>query len=129
MIKVTCNGCFDGLHAGHMFFLGYALAQGDKLIVGINSDEYIYNSKNREPNFNEQDRKKALLDLEFIDRVIIFNENTPISFILSEMPDIHVNGSEYGKDCIEAEVLSKMGAKLVLVPRIGKWSTTNGDKL
>jgi len=129
MIKVTCNGCFDGLHAGHMFFLGFAVAQGDELVIGINSDEYIRNSKKREPNFTEEERKKSLLDLGFIKKVVIFNESTPIQFIMDEKPDVHVNGSEYGERCIEASILKAINAKLVLVPRIGKWSTTNGDKI
>jgi rfaE bifunctional protein nucleotidyltransferase chain/domain len=129
MIKVTCNGCFDGLHAGHMFFLGYALAQGDSLVVAINSDDYIIRSKNRDPNFSQEERKRHLMDLGFIDKVVIFDEETPEEFLLREQPDIHVNGSEYGEDCVESVVLKKIGAKLSLVPRIGKWSTTNGDRI
>ena len=128
MIKVTCNGCFDGLHPGHLFFLGYALAQGDQLIVAINCDQYIRDSKKREPYFNEEERTKMLMDLEIIERVEVFSEPTPIEFLLREDPHIHCNGEEYGTDCIEAKTLNKIRAQLILIPRLGKWSTAEYGK-
>jgi len=122
-IKVTCNGCFDGLHPGQLFFLGFALSKGDRLVVGINSGDYIKRVKKRDPFFTEKERIEMLMNLEIIERVEIFNEDTPIEFLLREHPDIHCNGEEYGENCIEAETLKKMGSQLVLIPRLGKWST------
>lgn len=128
MLKVTCNGCFDGIHPGHLFFLGYAKAQGDELIIGINSDNYIIKNKRKKPLYNENERKKSLLSLGFVDDVIIFSEDTPIEFIKKVKPQIHCNGEEYGKDCVESLILNKIGALLVLVPRIPIWSTTGAKQ-
>src|SRR5207244_3202729 len=38
---VFTNGCFDVLHAGHVQYLQEARAQGDVLIVGLNSDASV----------------------------------------------------------------------------------------
>jgi D-glycero-beta-D-manno-heptose 1-phosphate adenylyltransferase len=122
---VTCNGCFDGIHPGHLFFLGFCKAQGDKLIVGINSDNYIKKHKREKPLYNEKQRVKSLMSLGFIKDVVVFHEDTPIEFIKNSKTDIHCNGAEYGKDCIESNTLNEMGARLVLIPRTPIWSTSD----
>jgi len=124
MSIVTCNGCFDGLHAGHLFYLGYCAAQADHLIVGINSDKYIISKKRPVPIFNEDQRKQALLDLKIVKKVIIFNDPDPSRFIENVCPDVHCTGEEYGNQCIDACVCRELGIDFVLVPRIGEWSTT-----
>lgn len=129
MRYVTCNGCFDGLHPGHLFFLGYCLAQGDRLIVGLNSDDYIKKHKREDPNRTEHERIDDLMNLGFIYMAVVFREDTPIQFIRNTKPDVHCNGEEYGEDCVEAKICAEIGAKLVLVPRIGGWSTKNGSKI
>ena len=128
MTRVTVNGCFDGLHPGHLFMLGYAAAQGDELIVGINGDQYIRQHKGR-VLVPEQERKAALEKLGFISRVVIFREQDPVKFILSVRPDVHVTGQEYenGK-CVEASWCELYGIKLVYVPRVGDWSSTKERK-
>jgi len=126
MSRVTCNGCFDGLHKGHMFFLGYAAAHSE-LVVGINSDDYIRRRKRAKPNFNENERRKAILDLAIIKDVIVFDEDDPREFIRKIGPDVHCTGAEYGEKCIESEVCRELGIRLVLIPRIGKWATSKGD--
>jgi len=128
MIIVTCNGCFDGIHPGHLFFLGFCRAQGDVLKVGINSDSYIKENK-RDPFYDEETRKKALMSLGFIDEVFIFNESTPIDFLKRIHPDIHCNGEEYGESCIESETCKQLGIQLVLVPRINNFATTGMDSV
>ena len=124
-MKVTCNGCFDGLHPGHMFFLGYCLAQGDELVVGINSDIYIMRKKRPKPFYAQEERKQQLLDLGFVSKVVIFGEDNPISFIEAERPHIHCTGAEYIDSCVEAETVMSVGADLVFVPRVGKWASSN----
>lgn len=122
---VTCNGCFDGIHPGHLFFLGFCKAQGDDLIVGINSDDYIIKHKRESPLYSEKQRVSSLVSLGFIKDVVVFHEETPIEFIRNSNTNIHCNGEEYGKDCVESKIISEIGAKLVLVPRIPIWSTTD----
>jgi len=126
---VTCNGCFDGLHPGHLFFLGFCRALGDKLIVGINHDDYVCKAKHRDPYYSQEERSKALMNLGFVDQVIVFEEDTPNEMLLRVNPDIHCTGEEYGENCPESEVCKKIWAELVLVPRINFWSTSHLDEV
>ena len=119
---VTVNGCFNGLHPGHLFYLGFARGQGDELVVGINSDDYIRNSKKYEP-IPAIERAKALMDLGFIYRVVIFEEPDPRVFIRAVCPDVHCIAEEYGKNCIEFPVCQEIGIRIAFIPRVGKWST------
>ena len=121
---VTCNGCFDGLHCGHMFFLGFCRGQGSRLIVGINTDEYIIGKKRPSP-LHQSKRRQDLMDLGFIEKVEIFSESDPRSFILRNRPHIHCIGEEYKNTAIELSTCLENGIKVVYVPRIGAWSTTS----
>lgn len=122
-IVVTTNGCFDGLHAGHFFFLGYCLAQGSTLIVGINSDEYII--KHKRPNPIPQDiRKQELLNIGCISKIVIFNEDNPIEFLKQEKPQIHCIGKEYEGIAIEEPYCNNNGIKLIYIPRLMKYSSS-----
>jgi len=126
---VTCNGCFDGLHPGHLFFLGYCRALGDKLIIGINHDDHIRQTKGREPFYTAEERMKALMNLDFVSDVIIFKERIPNKFIKDVNPDVHCTGEEYGWDCPESPICKELGIKLVLIPRIRFWSTSKLDEI
>lgn len=120
---VTCNGCFDGLHPGHLFFLGFCRGQGGRLVVGINSDEYIRTHKRPNP-IDQQKRAKDLIDLGFIEAVEVFKENDPREFIRRWMPTIHCISEEYMDTAIELSVCDELGIQVVYVPRIGDWSST-----
>lgn len=123
---VTCNGCFDILHAGHIKFLKEAKEQGDVLIVGLNSDSSVKENKGKErPINNENDRAEILAALETVNYVTIFNEKTPIKFLETIKPDIHCNGEEYGENCIEAKTVKKHGGKIHLINLKEGFSTTN----
>lgn len=123
---VTCNGCFDILHAGHIEFLKEAKAQGDILIVGINSDQSVKENKGPDrPINNENDRALVLSALEMVDYVTIFNEPTPIHLLNTLKPNIHCNGKEYGENCIEAETVKKYGGNIHLIKMVEGYSTTD----
>ena len=124
-VIVTCNGTFDLLHPGHVKFLKDAKEQGDILIVGLNSDSSIkkYKSKNR-PIIPEGSRADVVSALECVDYVTIFEEKDPRELLSVIKPDVHVNGEEYGMDCIEAEVVRKNGGRLHLVQLFGDFSKT-----
>jgi len=128
---VTCNGCFDGLHRGHLFFLGYCAAHGDELIVGINTDRYMREVKGVEPMFAEEDRKRMLLETGVVKEVRVFSEDIPNEFIKRVRPRVHCTGELDGANCPEAAVCAEVGVELVLVPRVGDWSSTQmrGDRL
>jgi len=122
---VTCNGCFDILHPGHIKFLKEAKQQGDILIIGLNSDSSVKQNKGPgRPINNENDRAQILAALEMVDYIVIFNEKTPIKLLETIKPDIHANGKEYGENCIEAEIVKKYGGKLYLISLVPRYSTT-----
>ena len=103
---VTINGTFDILHSGHLYILEEAKKQGDILIVGLNSDSSVKKNKGESrPINNEMERAKMLSSLKAVDYVVIFDEQTPIELLKVIKPNVHVNGSEYGEDCIEAETV------------------------
>jgi len=123
---VTLNGTFDILHNGHEKILLEARAQGDVLIVGLNSDSSVKSNKGpKRPLNNEFARAKMLARYNFVDYVTIFNEKTPIDLLEIIKPDIHVNGSEYGENCIEAETVIKNGGKIHVVNLLSGYSTTS----
>jgi bifunctional ADP-heptose synthase (sugar kinase/adenylyltransferase) len=65
-----------------------------------------------------------LLALRLVDYVHIFDEPDPIAFLKEVRPDIHVNGAEYGSDCIESEVVRSGGGEIHIVDRLPNLSTT-----
>ncbi|MCC7044032.1 MAG: bifunctional heptose 7-phosphate kinase/heptose 1-phosphate adenyltransferase [Acidobacteria bacterium] len=122
---VTVNGGFDLMHAGHLYFLREARKQGDVLIVGVNSDASIRGNKGPDrPFIGEDDRARMLLALRDVDYVHIFDEATPIEFLDIVRPAVHVNGVEYGADCVEAPAVRRHGGRIHLVDRLPALSTT-----
>jgi len=122
---VTINGSFDILHNGHLHILNEARSQGDVLIVGLNSDASVkgYKGANR-PIVTERRRAEMLLALRMVDYVHVFDEPDPIAFLKEVRPDVHVNGSEYGEDCIESETVKGGGGQIHIVNRIPGLSTS-----
>ena len=121
----TINGSFDVLHSGHLHILNEARRQGDVLIVGLNSDASVsaYKGPNR-PIVPERQRAEMLLALRMVDYVHIFDEPDPISFLNEIRPDVHVNGSEYGANCIESDSVRKGGGIIHIVEKRPGLSTT-----
>lgn len=121
----TLNGSFDLLHAGHLYILYQASLQADCLIVALNSDRSIqeYKGKNR-PIVTLQHRLEMMAAIGFVDFVTFFDELDPRALLAKICPDVHINGAEYGSDCIEKEVVLQKGGRLHLVSRIPSLSTT-----
>lgn len=123
---VTLNGSFDLLHAGHLHILFEAASQGDQFIVALNSDESIQKYKGpRRPIITLENRIRMMSSLECVDYVTWFYETTPLNLLHLIRPDIHVNGAEYGQNCIEREIVEKHGGKIHIVDLIAGLSTTN----
>jgi D-beta-D-heptose 7-phosphate kinase / D-beta-D-heptose 1-phosphate adenosyltransferase len=122
---VTLNGSFDLLHAGHLHILEEARRQGDVLIVGLNSDASVRANKGADcPIITESQRARLLLALRSVDFVHIFDETVPMPFLTEIKPHIHVNGSEYGPDCIEAPTVKAYGGEIHIVQKIEGLSTS-----
>lgn len=122
----TLNGSFDLLHAGHLFIIHEAKKQADCLIVLLNSDSSIqkYKGENR-PIVPLKYRLEMMAAIEFVDYITWFDERDPRAALQKIRPDVHVNGMEYGTNCIERETVEQIGGKLHLVDRIDGLSTSN----
>ena len=123
---VFTNGCFDLLHPGHLHQLREARAQGDFLVVGLNSDGSVRRLKGKgRPLLDESARKELLESLRFVDLVIIFAEDTPEALIREVRPDVLVKGAEYAKEDIAgAEYVESYGGRVHLVPMLKGYSTS-----
>lgn len=122
---VTLNGSFDLLHAGHLHMIYEARLQGDCLLMALNSDFSIKQYKSpKRPIIPLEYRLQMIAALGFVDYVTWFEEVDPRTLLAKIKPDVHVNGAEYGENCIEAEVVKKGGGKLHIVPLIAGLSTT-----
>jgi D-beta-D-heptose 7-phosphate kinase/D-beta-D-heptose 1-phosphate adenosyltransferase len=122
----TINGAFDILHAGHLHILREARKQADVLIVGLNSDRSVRSYKGPErPFIGEADRARMLLALKDVSYVHIFDEPVPMPFLEAIRPDVHVNGSEYGAECIEADTVRAHGGRVHVVERLPQLSTSD----
>ena len=122
---VTLNGSFDLLHAGHLEIIYQASLQGDVLIVALNTDSSVqrYKSPDR-PIIPLKYRLQMMGALEMVSFVTWFDEVDPRELLNKIRPDVHVNGGEYGFDCIEAEVVKKHGGKIYIVEKIDGLSTS-----
>ncbi len=122
----TLNGSFDLLHAGHLYILAEAKKQADILICALNSDASIqkYKSPNR-PIIPLQYRLEMMAALTFVDFVTWFEETDPCYILSIIKPDVHVNGAEYGVNCVEANTVRSFGGKIHLVDRIPSLSTSS----
>lgn len=124
---VFTNGCFDILHLGHVDYLEKARQTGTKMIVGVNADSSVRQLKGpSRPVNNEYARARILAALEFVDLVIIFEEETPLNLINELLPDILVKGDDYSIDTIVgAKEVIAHGGKVTTIPLVPTYSTTN----
>lgn len=123
---VFTNGCFDILHAGHIRLLHAAADQGQRLIVGLNSDSSVKRIKGpHRPILPQQDRAALLAALGCVDMVIIFEEDTPLSLIEALRPNVLVKGADYTREAVVGhELVEGWGGRVVLAPLIENLSTT-----
>jgi rfaE bifunctional protein nucleotidyltransferase chain/domain len=124
---VFTNGCFDILHLGHVEYLNEARAQGDVLIVAINSDASVRELKGSDrPINNEHDRGNMLLNLKAVDCVQIFTEQTPLEIIKLICPNVLVKGGDWKPEQIVGSefVLANGGIVKSLMFKKG-YSTSN----
>jgi rfaE bifunctional protein nucleotidyltransferase chain/domain len=124
---VFTNGCFDIMHVGHVRYLEESRAMGDCLIVGVNTDLSVKSRKGeRRPIVGEAERAEVVAALACVDYVTLFSEATPVEICGELRPDIHVKGGDYTLDQMpEAPVVQSYGGRVVLVPLVEGYSTTN----
>ena len=125
---VFTNGVFDVLHRGHVSMLAHARAEGDALIVGVNTDasaRRLVKGPGRPVN-GERDRAFVLAALESVDAVMLFEEDTPGTLIEALEPDVLAKGADYRlEDIVGAEFVTRRGGRVVRVPLEPGISTTD----
>ena len=129
---VFTNGCFDILHAGHVLYLDEAKAQGDILVLGLNSDESVRRLKgDTRPINSEGDRVIVLSGLSSVDYIVIFSEDTPYDLIKIVKPDVLVKGGDWAVQQIVGHdiVLERGGEVKSLIFVEGKSTTDILERL
>jgi D-beta-D-heptose 7-phosphate kinase/D-beta-D-heptose 1-phosphate adenosyltransferase len=123
---VFTNGCFELLHIGHVRYLKAARAEGDLLVVGINSDRSVHQIKGpKRPVVPENERAEVLASLACVDFVTLFDEPDPLVTIRSLMPDVLVKGADWEEDAIVGrDVVKANGGRVVRIPLTQGASTT-----
>lgn len=126
-VVVFTNGVFDLLHPGHLRYLRIARAQGDRLVVGVNSDRSVRVNKGpSRPIVPERERAELLAALDCVDAVVVFDEDTPDAIIRALVPDRLVKGADWPADQIVGrDVVEAHGGQVVRVPVEEGYSTTS----
>lgn len=124
---VFTNGCFDLLHPGHVSLLHQARHLGDRLVVGLNTDASIKRLKGEtRPILAGKDRAAILSALEYVDLIVFFDEDTPLTLIEALKPDILVKGADYRIEAVVGrQIVESYGGKVCLVDILEGYSTTN----
>jgi len=122
-MKIFTNGCYDILHPGHIELFKYAKTLGDYLVVGIDSDQRVSNSKGSSRPINKQEiRKYMLLALKYVDEVFIFNDEVQlIELVKAVRPDIMIVGSDWKNKRV---IGSEYAKEVRFFERIQEFSTT-----
>jgi len=124
---VFTNGVFDLLHAGHVALLEAARAEGDALVVAVNTDESVrrLGKGPGRPLVVEGERARLLAALAAVDCVVLFDEETPLALIRRLRPDVLVKGADYARAAIVgADDVESWGGRVVRVPLVEGKSTT-----
>ena len=124
---VFTNGCFDLIHLGHIEVIARSADLGDILIIGVNTDNSIkrLKGKNR-PIVEEISRAKQLAALEFVDAVVLFDQDTPIDLIKMINPNMITKGGDYNTDqVIGNDIVTQNDGEVVIIPLTQGYSTTS----
>ncbi|MCH2082269.1 MAG: D-glycero-beta-D-manno-heptose 1-phosphate adenylyltransferase [Saprospiraceae bacterium] len=123
---VFTNGCFDLIHFGHLHYLAKAKELGQRLVIGLNSDASVSRLKGEHrPIKDLNSRQMQLAALEFVDLVVVFEEDTPKELIECLLPDILVKGGDYDpEDIVGYETVLENGGAVRTLNFIEGYSTT-----
>lgn len=127
---VFTNGCFDIIHRGHVDYLSKAADMGTKLVIGVNTDASVQKLKGpHRPIQDEYTRQFILSAFEFVDAVILFDEQTPYDLIRFVQPDVLVKGSDYKpEDIVGYDIVKAKGGEVKTIDFIPGFSTSAIEK-
>ncbi len=125
-IVVFTNGCFDLIHRGHLHTLRQAKAQGDLLIVALNSDTSAKALKGKDrPVMAEADRVELIAALEMVDYVVVYDDPDPYRLIAAIKPNVLAKGGDWSPDkIIGADVVQQNGGRVAVIPYLRGFSTS-----
>jgi len=129
---VFTNGCFDILHFGHIHYLAEASDLGDRLVIGLNSAASVKRLKGEHRPINDEATRQHLLAaLEFVDAVVVFEEDTPLELIKIILPDMIVKGGDWKPEQIVGSdiVLANGGEVKSLAFKEGYSTTSIEEKI
>jgi rfaE bifunctional protein nucleotidyltransferase chain/domain len=114
---VFANGAFDLIHVGHVRYLEAARAEGDWLVVGVNTDRSVRASKGPgRPVIPEQERAEIVAALACVDAVVLFDEDSPAGLISQLRPETHAKGTDYTAEAVpERAAVAAYGGRTVIV--------------
>ena len=123
---VFTNGCFDILHRGHIEYLAQAADLADIMVIGLNTDNSVSRIKGPDrPLQDEISRAVSMAAIQYIDYVVLFDEETPLNLIENIKPDVLVKGSDYKiEDIVGYDVLMKYGGQIRTIDFVEGYSTT-----
>lgn len=124
---VFTNGCFDILHRGHVEYLTKAASLGTKLIIGLNTDASVRRLKGHSRPVNDQEARAILLaSLLFTDKIIFFEEDTPLELIRFVQPDMLVKGNDYKpEEIVGYDIVKAKGGTIKTIVLTEGFSTTS----
>jgi D-beta-D-heptose 7-phosphate kinase/D-beta-D-heptose 1-phosphate adenosyltransferase len=123
---VFTNGCFDLLHPGHIRYLWKARQLGDYMVVAVNSDRSVREIKGlSRPVLGQEARSEIIAALEFVDGVVVFDEENPLGVIEALLPDVLVKGGDWSEErIIGADAVRRAGGEVRVIPFEEGFSTT-----
>ena len=121
------NGCFDIVHLGHIDYLSRAADLADVLVIGVNTDASVSRIKGENrPLQDELSRSMLLASFQFVEAVVLFDDDTPYELIKAIQPDVLVKGSDYKEeDIVGADIVGDKGGKIVTIDFLDGYSTSS----
>jgi rfaE bifunctional protein nucleotidyltransferase chain/domain len=123
---VFTNGCFDIIHAGHIDYLSKARDLGNILFIGLNTDDSVRRLKGENRPVNDENARAIILAaMQFVDAVVLFDEDTPYNLIKTVQPDILVKGSDYKpEDIVGSDIVLAKGGEIKTIDFLDGYSTS-----
>lgn len=123
---VFTNGCFDIVHVGHVDYLERARLLGDKLVLGLNTDQSVSTLKGpTRPLQDEMSRTRVMASFWFVDAVVLFGQETPFELIKAVGPDVLVKGDDYAiENIVGHDIVLERGGEVKTIPLVKGYSTS-----
>lgn len=121
MKTIITFGTYDLLHVGHIRLLSRARALGDRLVVGVSSDQLNFSKKNKFPEFSEEERMEIISMIKGVDKVFLEESlELKASYLKEQEADILVMGDDWSGKFDHLKSI----CEVVYLPRTPSISTT-----